>query len=85
MRVRIVLLRLLAHVVLVVTALVVLAPLAWLVRAAFAGRNEMFAHAFVLSQPTLDNFRSLFDQVPFLRYLINSAFVRIKSTRFCKS
>ena len=67
--------RALVHLMLVGTALIVLTPLVWLVCAAFKGPDDMFHYTFASPHPTLANFRSLFKQVPFLRYTINSIFV----------
>ena len=55
--------------------LIWLAPLVWLVCAAFKNRDDMFHYAFASPHPTLDNFVSLFNQVPFLRYMTNSVFI----------
>ncbi|MBN1345016.1 MAG: carbohydrate ABC transporter permease [Phycisphaerae bacterium] len=63
------------HLLLAALACVVLTPLAWLVCAAFKGPNDLFHYLFASPTPTLANFRSLFNQVPFFRYMANSMFV----------
>lgn len=63
------------HLVLAGAACVVLTPLAWLLCAAFKGPDDLFHYLFASPNPTLANFRSLFKQVPFLRYMVNSMFV----------
>ena len=63
------------HLALAGAALVVLAPLIWLVCGALKSPDDMFHYTFASPRPTWDNFRSLFEQVPFFRYLTNSVFV----------
>jgi ABC-type glycerol-3-phosphate transport system permease component len=71
--------RLLIHVVLTLLAVLTLAPFLWLVCAAFKTQEDLFAWAFVpwgrLEALTLQNFRSLFRDTPFLRWLANSLFL----------
>lgn len=60
----------------IVTA-VMLAPLVWLVAAALKKREDFFAYDFFppIDRLSLDNFVSLFSQIPYLRFLVNSLFV----------
>jgi len=62
------------HLVLAAAACVVLTPLVWLTSAALKGPH-IFQDMFSFRNPTLANFRSLFQQVPFFRYMINSMFI----------
>ncbi len=61
----------------VVVALAVLTviPLLWMVSGAFKTRSEVYALDLLPQAPTLDNFRYVFTEVPFLRYIFNSFFV----------
>jgi ABC-type glycerol-3-phosphate transport system permease component len=56
-------------------AVVVLTPLVWLVAASLKGRDALFPYLFFAPRFTLYNFRELFRQMPFLRFLINSFYV----------
>jgi multiple sugar transport system permease protein len=58
-----------------VLALLTVFPLAWMVSGAFKGSSEVFSPNLIPSSPTLENFTSVFTQVPFLRYMLNSFFV----------
>ena len=57
--------------------LVMLTPLAWLVCATFKRREDFFAYDFLppLDRLSLDNFRNLFEQIPYMGFLVNSLFV----------
>ncbi len=64
-----------------VVALVVLLPIAWMVLSSFKPSFEVTAYPpKIVFPPTLDNYRTLFDTTPFLRYTWNSAVVTIGST-----
>ncbi len=63
------------YAVLGVCAVVVLTPLVWLVAASFKGRDDLFHYLFFAPRFTLYNFRELFRQMPFLRFLVNSFYV----------
>lgn len=66
----------LMHTVLVVVGCIVLAPLFWLLCAAFKSPDDLFHYTFASPNPTLENFKSLFLQVPlFWRYVMNSTFI----------
>ncbi len=57
-------------------AAIVLAPLFWLVCAAFKGPDDLFHYTFASPNPTLSNFKYLLDlDPPFYTYVINSLFV----------
>ncbi len=67
----------LTYIGLVVIATVMLTPLVWLVAAAFKRGEDFFVYDFFppLDRLSVTNFQSLFSQIPFLRFLINSLFV----------
>lgn len=58
-----------------VLALLTVFPLVWMVSGAFKGPGEVFSPNLIPTSPTLENFTSVFTQVPFLRYMLNSFFV----------
>ncbi len=59
----------------VVLALLTVFPLFWMVSSAFKGPDEVNSVNLIPAAPTLDNFRYVFTEVPFLRYMLNSLFV----------
>lgn len=67
------------HVLLALLALLNLAPLLWLICAAFKGPGDTFAYVFLpwrhLDRLTLDNFTELLSREPFFRWLLNSVFL----------
>ena len=68
--------RLIGYALLSTAACIVLAPLLWLVCAAFKGPNDLFHYTFASPNPTLANFKYLLDlDPPFYTYVINSLFV----------
>lgn len=58
-----------------VLALLTVFPLFWMISSAFKGPDEVNSVNLIPSAPTLDNFRYVFTEVPFLRYMLNSLFV----------
>lgn len=72
-----VLARLLLHLFLALAAVATLTPLVWLVAAAFKNSEDFYRYNFFppLSRMSLDNFRSLLGQIPFMRFMMNSLFV----------
>ncbi|SDR60268.1 carbohydrate ABC transporter membrane protein 2, CUT1 family [Rhizobiales bacterium GAS191] len=62
-----------AHLALVILSIVVLVPMLVVLGAAFKPEAEMFELAPWPSHPTLDNFRTILIETPFLTYLGNSA------------
>lgn len=58
-----------------VLALLTVFPLVWMISGAFKGPGEVFSPNLIPASPTLENFTSVFTQVPFLRYMLNSFFV----------
>jgi len=67
----------LLYAVLVLAGALTLVPLVWLVACSLKNSEDFFAHVFFppLDRFTLDNFRELFRQMPFLRLMMNSLFV----------
>ncbi len=65
----------------VVFCLVVLVPIFWMVRSAFSVQSDLTRTPLVyLPRPTLQNFRMLVDQVPFLEYTRNSIVFALATT-----
>ena len=50
-------------------------PLIWMVSSAFKTGTEVYILRIIPESPTLDNFRYVFTQLPFARYMLNSFFV----------
>lgn len=66
---------------LALVAVIILAPVAWMVMASFKGPNDVIAYPPALRfAPTLDNYRQLFETTPFLAYTWNSVVVTAGST-----
>ncbi len=63
------------YVLLGLASALVLVPLVWLIAASLKGKDDLFHYTFFSPRPTLENFRSLFAQIPFLRYMCNSFFL----------
>jgi len=58
-----------------ILALITVFPLLWMVSSAFKGPDEVNSVNLIPAAPTLENFRYVFTEVPFLRYMLNSFFV----------
>ena len=56
-------------------AIVTASPLVWMVSASLKEPGEIFNSNLIPHHPTLDNFRYVFTQLPFLRYILNTFFV----------
>lgn len=63
-----------------VLALATIFPLVWMVTGAFKPADEVNGSAILPSDPTLENFTYVLTQVPFLRYMVNSAFISVSIT-----
>lgn len=62
-------------------ALLILAPIAWMVLSSFKPSSQVTAYPPTLVfSPTLDNYRQLFETTPFARYTLNSLIVTTGST-----
>jgi multiple sugar transport system permease protein len=62
-------------VALIVICLLTVFPLLWMVSSAFKPGEDVYSLSIIPESPTLDNFRYVFTEVPFLRYMFNSFFV----------
>ena len=60
------------YVALIAISLLTVFPLVWMVSSAFKEGTEVYRLAVVPESPTLANFRYVFTQVPFGRYMLNS-------------
>ncbi len=69
--------RLVVHVLLAGASLVMVVPLAWIVRTAFKQRNEVFSQIpqWLPAHPTLQNFLGVLDAMPFWQYYWNTIVV----------
>jgi len=69
----------LVHVVLLIAALIALAPFAWMLCATVKREEDLFRYTFLpwghFDRLTLENFYSLFTKEPFGRWLLNSLFL----------
>ncbi|MGB1718650.1 MAG: hypothetical protein ACPHO6_10855, partial [Candidatus Latescibacterota bacterium] len=65
------------HAVLVLCSVVMLTPMVWLIAATIKGPDDLFHYLFFPSPSrfSLYNFRQLFEQIPYVRFMINSLFV----------
>jgi len=59
----------------VVLGLLTIFPLAWMVTGSFKTAAEVNSATLLPADPTLENYRYVFTQVPFLRYMLNSLVV----------
>ena len=69
--------RVLLYLLVVVVALVIVAPLLWMVSTAFKPTREWYSPNLIPNNPTLTNFRQLFSypDAPVFRWFLNSVFV----------
>ncbi len=67
--------RLVGFLVLAVIAVTTIFPLLWMLAGAFKTRSETYKFALLPAHPTLDNFRYVFTEVAFPRYMLNSFFI----------
>jgi multiple sugar transport system permease protein len=56
-------------------AILTVLPMIWMISGAFKGSGEVFSINPIPSDPTLENFRYVLVDVPFLRYMLNSLIV----------
>lgn len=63
------------YVALALIAILTVLPLIWMVSSAFKSAGEVYTVRIIPEAPTLDNFRYVFTELPFLRYMFNSFFV----------
>jgi len=74
--------RMVTYAALCLLALLVLIPLFWLIGSAFKPSGEIFSYppTFLPRDPTLVNFSRLFEEMPIVRYIINSTFLATSHT-----
>jgi multiple sugar transport system permease protein len=58
-----------------VLAMLTASPLIWMLSASVKEPGEIFNSSLIPQHPTLDNYRYVFTQLPFLRYILNTFFV----------
>src|SRR6202049_3954097 len=56
-------------------AIITASPLVWMISASLKEPGEIFNSSLIPQHPTLDNFRYVFTQLPFTRYILNTFFV----------
>src|SRR5260221_8492228 len=56
-------------------AIITASPLVWMVSASLKEPAEIFNSSLIPQHPTFDNFRYVFTQLPFIRYVLNTFFV----------
>jgi multiple sugar transport system permease protein len=56
-------------------AIITASPLVWMVSASLKEPAEIFNSSLIPQHPTLENFRYVFTQLPFIRYILNTLFV----------
>ena len=56
-------------------AVLTASPLVWMISAAFKAPAEIFNSSLIPQHPTLENFRYVFTQLPFVRYILNTFFI----------
>ncbi|HTD13623.1 MAG TPA: carbohydrate ABC transporter permease [Chthoniobacterales bacterium] len=58
-----------------VLAMLTASPLIWMLSASVKEPGEIFNSSLIPQHPTLDNYRYVFTELPFLRYILNTFFV----------
>jgi multiple sugar transport system permease protein len=58
-----------------ILALMTASPLIWMISASFKPGSEIFNTGLIPAHPTFDNYRYVFTQLPFARYIANTFFV----------
>jgi multiple sugar transport system permease protein len=56
-------------------AILTASPLVWMISAAFKQPAEIFNSSLIPQHPTLENFRYVFTQLSFVRYILNTFFI----------
>src|SRR6516164_2723371 len=56
-------------------AILTASPLVWMLSASLKEPNDIFNSSLIPQHQTLDNFRYVFTQLPFIRYILNTFFV----------
>lgn len=66
--------------ILLTVSVLTVIPVLWMFSGAVRTRKEAYALKLIPDNPTFDNFRKVFSDVPFARYMLNSLFVSITVT-----
>src|ERR1700726_1594758 len=56
-------------------AIITASPLVWMVSASLKEPGEIFNSSLIPQHPTFENFRYVFTQLPFIRYILNTFFI----------
>jgi multiple sugar transport system permease protein len=75
--------RILSHVILTIASLAILLPVLWVARTSFGTRDLAFRPAVMRFDPTLDNYRQIFGQLQFQKYVWNSLWIAFASALIC--
>lgn len=67
--------RIILTIILATIAILAVIPVLWMFSGALRTRKETYALKLIPDNPTFENFRYVFTQVPFARYMLNSLFV----------
>jgi multiple sugar transport system permease protein len=63
-----------------ILAVLTVSPLAWMISTAFKQSGDVYHLSLIPDHPTIRNFIYVFTQVPFVRYIANSALVSVSVT-----
>jgi multiple sugar transport system permease protein len=66
--------------ILLTVSVLTVIPVLWMFSGAVRTRKEAYALKLIPDNPTFENFRQVFSNVPFARYMLNSLFVSITVT-----
>ncbi len=72
--------RVLLWLILAMIAILAVIPVLWMISGAVRTRRETYALRLIPEHPTFENFRYVFTEVPFARYMLNSFFVSVTVT-----
>jgi multiple sugar transport system permease protein len=72
--------RVLLWLILATIAILAVIPVLWMISGAVRTRRETYALRLIPDHPTFENFRYVFTEVPFARYMLNSFFVSVTVT-----
>lgn len=75
--------RLLTHIILIFACLTILLPVLWTARSSFAPDEFAYRPADMSFSPTFDNYRQIFVELSFQRYLWNSLWIAMASALIC--
>lgn len=72
--------RLLLYLILLIGGLMMVFPFVWMVVSSIKHASDIYSLSLVPSDPTLDNYREVLDETPFVRWFANSLFVALATT-----